>query len=133
MIAVLECDFELTKRADGQILLAFTLRNPGADRVTLTYTEPFVDFTLKATAAGREVEIIRPMYNVGVRGVSTTLEQGQTLRIAPPFRLQFGPPEPQRRDNMVWTLVHEPAELDIEARLHLQDAEVQTCAARLDP
>lgn len=132
MSPVLRCDLELTKRADGEIVVAFKLSNDSAERVTVTYKEPFVDFTLEATADGEDVEIIQPMYNIGVRQVSTTLEQGQTLRIAPPFRLQFGPPEPPDRGGMVWTLVHEPAALELQAHVHVDGADVPTCIARLE-
>ena len=129
----LDCELELTTRPDGNVNIVFVLNNASGDSVTVAYMEPFIDFSLTATADDGEVEIIQPMYNIGLRPVTTDLAAGNSLRLAPPFRLRFGPPEPGAGDPMVWTLVHDPAPVQLQATARVRGAAVAPCTAMLTP
>jgi len=129
----LDCELELVGGDDGQTGLGFILTNSSDESVTVQYMEPFIDFSLRASADDGDVEIIQPMYDIGAHDVSTTLAAGERLRIPAPFRLRFGPPEPPPGDSFLWTLVHEPAPVELEVTIRLDGAAVGPCTALLEP
>jgi hypothetical protein len=131
----LNCTALLSARSDGEIGLAFELRNPGVQPVKLTYFQPYIQFDLVAEAADGQVPIVQPAYDTGVRPVNLTLDGGQTARIETPIYLRFDPnvapsggDQPKR-----WSLRHAPAQLTLRFTLRLNGAEVAPCEVRLNP
>jgi len=129
----LDCALELTTRPDGNVDMTFVLNNATGDSVTVAYMAPFIDFSLTASADDGDVEIIQPMYNIGAQPIAGVIDPGESVRIRSPFHLQFGPAEPAQGDPMVWTLVHDPAPVQLEAAPRVQGATIATCTAVLEP
>lgn len=132
---MLTCAVQLQALSEGEIGLAFELRNPGRQSVQLSYFQPFADFDLVAEAADGPVTVVQPAYDTGVSPVDVAVASGQSVRIATPIRLRFdsqvspaGGDVPTR-----WSLQHAPAPLTLRFTLHLQGAEVAPCETRLDP
>ena len=131
----LSCTIELTPAGGGEVALAFGLRNPGEQPVTVRYFRPFVGFALTARAEDGDVRIVQPAYDSGVQRVTATLAPGETVRLATPFRLRFDPNVPPSGGDVPtrWSLRHAPVPVVLRATLDLSGATVEPCETRWDP
>src|SRR5690242_18178515 len=85
----LECGLELRPAPDGEIALAFEVRNPGDQPVEMRVFRPFFNFELTVQAEDGPVPVIQPPFNVRVQPETITVAPGETLRLATPIQLRF--------------------------------------------
>jgi hypothetical protein len=132
-MADLEGAIELTP-ADGEVRLAFIVRNRGPRAVALSWFEPFVSFSLEAEVGGVPARVVQGAYDGGMRPVTDVLDPGTQRRIPTPITLAFDPaptlpdPTPPTR----WRIAHEPVPTRLRATLRLGEDRV-TCVGELTP
>jgi len=133
--ATLTCEIEAIPTTDGEITLAFNVRNPGNQPMNVQYFTPFTDFNLTAQAEDGEVQLIQPAYDTGVQPITITIDSGEIVRIDTPIQLRFDPNiDPSGGDVPTqWTLRHVPAPVILRATMHLNGATVKPCEVHFAP
>ena len=133
--AELTCELRVTPTAAGDIGLAFDVRNPGAEAVTVRYFRPFTGFELAVEAEDGPVAVIQPAYDTPVRPHSATIAPGAGIHIDTPIHLRFDPDAPPSGGDAPtrWSLAHAPAPVRLRATLQLMGVAVAPCEARFDP
>lgn len=132
---MLHCHLVLTPGAGDETAIAFDVRNPGRQAVTIHYFEPYIDFDLTARAADGPVSVVQPGYDTRARPATLTLDPGQTARIRTPFRLRFDPSVAPSGGEVptVLTLRHAPARVRLVATMRLEGATPAPCEVEFDP
>ncbi|HMA33938.1 MAG TPA: hypothetical protein VKY74_05595 [Chloroflexia bacterium] len=133
--AELTCALHLTPTVDGDIGLAFAVRNPGTQPVEIQFYRPFSSFDLAVQADDGALPVIQPAYNVAVRPHTATIAPGAALRIETPIQLRFDPQVPPSGGDVPtrWSLPHLPVAVRVRATLRLSGASIAPCEARFDP
>jgi hypothetical protein len=130
----LTCALHPTPVPGPGIRLEFEVANEGDEPVGFLRFEPFAAFDLRVRVAGTEVPVSQPPASIGVQPVEERLAPGERLRLATPVELRFDPEGlfPPQGEWSAWTIVHEPAPVELEATLHLGDRLVGPCTAGVE-
>jgi hypothetical protein len=129
----LECALVLHP-LDGDVSIAFAVRNSTAAPFTFRYLWPFADFELRASAHGEEVTVVVPAFDLGIEKRVATLEPGETIELQTPFRLRFDASVPPSGgdDWRVRSLRSDPVAVTVEAVVQLDGNAYATAAETWD-
>ena len=131
-LPALTCEVSITRVDRGEMALAFSVRNPGAQPVSVRYFRPYIDFDVAVESGGRPVRVTQPAYDVPAQPQPLTLRPGESARLDTPIHLRFAGSSAASRPTL-WTLEHAPAPITLRVTLRLAGATVEPCAAHYDP
>lgn len=131
----LTCTLELAPAGAGEVGLAFQVRNPGRQRVTLAYYQPYLDFDLTADGPDGRIPVLQPPYDVMAIPATLAIDPGKTARLETPFHLRFDPHVDASGGEVptIWTIWHEPVPVRLRATLRFDGATVAPCELDFDP
>jgi hypothetical protein len=127
----LGCELVVGREGD-RLTLAFALANRSSQPTTIHYYRPFMQFDLRAVADGRELPIVQPDFDGPVQPAELQLPAGGRGTLETPVRLRFSPKRELVDDPFVWTIVGEPATVELRATLRLEGLSIPACIARVD-
>src|SRR5690348_2817460 len=93
-----------TPLGDDLFALHFDLINDGSDEVEVPAYEPFMEFSVHATADGTPVPVQQPALDTGVRVMTIHVHGHGSTRLDTPIRLRIGADAEAGTDGFVWTI-----------------------------
>ena len=108
-----------TPLGDGLFALHFDLINDTPAAVEVPAYEPFLDFSVHATADGAPVPVQQPALDTGVRATMIHVPDHGSTRVDTPIRLRIGAAAEAGTDGFVWTIAHPMEGLRLRVELEL--------------
>jgi hypothetical protein len=122
------CRALVVAQSPGLYSVAFELTNPSATPLSLRTFEPFVQFQLRAEAAGSELPVHQPALDIGLQRKDLEIPAGGHLLLATPILLQLSAAA-AAADRFTWSIAHAPAGLSLIFTLDLPAPFDQPCQA----
>ena len=95
------------------------MRNPGKTPIVLPAHEPFVAFSVLATAGGKPLIVHQPALDIGVNPITIVLPPGGVVTLHSPIRLRIAAGAEPGTDRFVWTIAQRPEDVTLHVRLGL--------------
>jgi hypothetical protein len=127
----LGCELVVGREGD-RLTLAFALANRSSQPRTIRYHRPFMQFDLHAAADGHELPVVRADFDAPVQPAELHLPGGGRGTLDTPVRLRFSPTREMVDDPFVWTIVGEPATVELRATLNIEGLSLPACVTRVD-
>ena len=109
----------VTPLGDDLFALHFELINDSPAAVEVPAYEPFLDFSVHATAGGTPVAVQQPALDIGVRATTIHVPNHGSTRVDTPIRLRISADADAGTDGFVWTIAHPREGLRLHIDLEL--------------
>jgi hypothetical protein len=107
--------------------LAFVLVNHTGQPRTVRYIHPFILFQLRASADGRDLQIIQPEIDIPGERRELVISPGGSAELGTPIHLRVA--AAASKDRFVWTIVGLGGGIELRATVRIDGESIPPCVA----